>query len=57
MNVGGLGTPVASLASLIGLRLYARSEGAKTGKFLLVFTAVNLVFLLLLSGLAALILR
>lgn len=57
VNVGGLGTPVASLASLIGLRLYARSEGAKTGKFLLVFTAVNLVFLLLLSGLAALILR
>ena len=57
VNVGGLGTPVASLASLIGLRLYARSEGAKTGRFLLFFTAVNLIFLLLLSGLAAFFLR
>lgn len=57
VNVGGLGTPVASLASLIGLRLFMRSKGAKTGRFLLVFSAVNLVFLLLLSGLAMLFLR
>ncbi len=56
VNVGGLGTPIASLASLIGLKLYARSEGARTGKFLAVFTAVNLALLVLLSLIAALVL-
>ena len=49
VDVGGLGTPVASLASLISLKLYSRSPGAKTGKFLLVFTAVNVLLLVLLS--------
>lgn len=49
-NVGGLGTPIASLASLISLRLYSGTEGARTGRYLLEFTAVNLVLLLLLSG-------
>ena len=49
VDVGGLGTPVASLASLISLKLYSRSPGAKTGKFLLVFTAVNVLMLAVLS--------
>ena len=30
VDVGGLGTPIASLASLISLKLYSRSEGART---------------------------
>lgn len=47
-NVGGLGTLVASLASLISFRLYARSEGAQPGKYLLWFTLANLIFLALL---------
>ncbi len=47
-NIGGLGTPVASLASLITLRLYARSHKARTGLFLRWFMAVNALFLLLL---------
>ena len=51
VNVGGLGTPIASLASLIGLKLYSHSEGARTGRFLAEFTAVNLALLLLLSAL------
>ena len=50
VDIGGLGTPVASLASLISLKLYSRSPGAKPGKFLLVFTLVNLLLLVLLSA-------
>ena len=43
VNIGGLGTPIASLASLITLKLYIPAPGAKVGKFLAVFTAANLV--------------
>lgn len=47
-NIGGLGTPVASLASLISLKLYMKSENADSKKYLLFFTAVNVVFLIIL---------
>ena len=43
VNIGGLGTPIASLASLITLKLYLRWPGAKAGRFLLVFTLANVV--------------
>lgn len=48
-NIGGLGTPIASLASLISLRLYLRSEGAKPVRYLAAFTFANVgsIFLLL----------
>lgn len=49
VNVGGLGTPVASLASLIGMKLYSRSASASTARFLLDFTWINIVFLIALS--------
>ena len=52
VNIGGLGTHIASLASLITMKLYLRWPGAKVGRFLLVFTAANvagLVILLLFS--------
>lgn len=49
VNIGALGTPIASLASLISLKLYSRTEGAKTGKFLLEFMIANIVLLVLLS--------
>ncbi len=52
VNIGGLGTLVASLASLISFRLYMRAPGAKTGKFLAIFSAMNLVFLVILYGFA-----
>ena len=48
-NIGGLGTPIASLASLISLKLYSRSEDARLGRFLLEFTVVNVLLLILLS--------
>ncbi len=43
VNIGGLGTPIASLASLITLKLYMRSDNAKVMKFLAVFTIANIV--------------
>ena len=49
-NVGGLGTPIASLASLISLKLYFRSEGARPGRFMAEFTAANVILLVLLSA-------
>ena len=56
VNIGGLGTPVASLASLISLKLYAHSENADTGRYLLKFSLVNfaMLALLLLAGSALL---
>ena len=49
VDVGGLGTPIASLASLIAMKLYSHSEHAHSGRFLLAFTAANLLLLALLS--------
>jgi len=52
VNLGGLGTLVASLASLISFKLYAKAPGAKTGRYLAVFTALNLAFLAVLYAMA-----
>ena len=52
VNIGGLGTPIASLASLITMKLYLRWPGARIGRFLAWFTAANaagLVILLVFS--------
>lgn len=43
VNLGGLGTLIASMASLISFRYVAKEGG--TGKYLLFFTLVNLIFL------------
>jgi len=48
VNIGGLGTPVASLASLISFRLYSKSKDSAPGKFLRIFTVYNVLILLLL---------
>ena len=48
VNIGGLGTPIASLASLITLKLYLRWPGAKAGRFLAVFTLANVAGLVIL---------
>ncbi len=50
VDIGGLGTPIASLASLISFKLYSRSPGARAGRYLLVFTLINLLLLALLSA-------
>lgn len=49
VNIGGLGTPIASLASLISMKLYSHSESAHTGRYLVMFLIVNVVLLLILS--------
>ena len=54
VDIGGLGTPIASLASLISLKLYSHAEHAHTGRFLLVFSAGNILLLGLLSAAAML---
>lgn len=45
VDLGGLGTLVASLASLISFKLYMKAPGAKAGRYMGVFTVLNLVFL------------
>jgi Na+/H+ antiporter NhaD/arsenite permease-like protein len=47
-NLGGLGTLIASMASLISYKLFARREPAEKGRYLLTFTAANVAFLLVL---------
>ena len=42
-NIGGLGTLIASLASLISFKLYAKSENSDKLKFLGIFTVYNIV--------------
>jgi len=52
VNIGGLGTPVASLASLISLKLFSRVEGANTGRFMGAFLIVNFGLLAVLLAFA-----
>ena len=44
-NLGGLGTLIASMASLITYNFYIRTHNPQKGKYFAVFTAWNLVFL------------
>ena len=50
VNIGGLGTPIASLASLISYQLYSKSENVRPSRYLLIFSAVNFGMLALLLG-------
>ena len=56
VNIGGLGTLIASLASIISYRGYCTAPNARKGKYILVFTIYNLIFLAILSGAAFLLL-
>lgn len=48
VNIGGLGTPIASLASLITIKFYMRWPDAKIGSFIGYFTVVNVIALAIL---------
>ena len=54
-NLGGLGTLIASMSSLISYRQIARECPEAKGRYFGLFTASNLVFLAALLGLWALI--
>ena len=49
VNIGGVGTLIASLASLITFREYSKQNKGKTGHYLLLFTAFNFAFLVILA--------
>lgn len=55
VNIGGAGTIVASLASLITYQEYVKSKAGKPGRYMLLFTGLNIVFFVLLSVFALLI--
>ena len=48
VNIGGLGTPVASLASLITVKIYFASDNPKTLKFMAFFTVANIAGIIIL---------
>lgn len=52
-NIGGLGTPVASLASLITLKYYFKWPYARRGRYLLVFLGANFLGLIVLLAAAS----
>ena len=52
VNIGGCGTIISSLASLITFREYAEHNPGKSGRYLAVFSAFNFTFLAVLLGFA-----
>jgi Na+/H+ antiporter NhaD/arsenite permease-like protein len=52
-NLGGLGTLIASMASLISYKQFAQKHSSEKGAYLRYFTAANLVFLAVLATLRA----
>ena len=48
VNIGGLGTPIASLASLITIKFYMRGPNGNIRKFMGCFTAYNVIGLVIL---------
>lgn len=50
VNLGGLGTLIASLASLISYKFYAVTKDSKKGRYIVIFTGWNLLFIAILLG-------
>ena len=50
VNIGGVGTLIASLASLITFREYTKQNKGKTRYYILLFTAFNFAFLIVLAA-------
>lgn len=52
VNIGGAGTPIASLASLITLSEFRLLYPEKTGSYIKLFTALNVFFLVVMTAVA-----
>ncbi len=50
VNLGGLGTLIASMASLISYKAYAQAYNETKGKYFFWFTATNVLYLIVLVG-------
>ena len=50
VNIGGVGTLISSLASLITFREYVKHDHGGTKKYILLFSAYNFAFLFILLG-------
>ena len=50
VNIGGVGTLISSLASLITFRRYMKVDREGIKKYLLLFTAINFVLLILMTA-------
>ena len=50
VNIGGVGTLIASLASLITFREYTKQNKGKTGYYVMLFSAFNFAFLIILAA-------
>ena len=48
VNIGGLGTLIASLASVISFKIYCKEKQANKSKYMISFTTYNLIFLIIL---------
>lgn len=57
INIGGLGTLIASLASVISYRAYGESENAAKGAYIKTFTLYSIVFLAILAPAAVLLIK
>ena len=51
VNIGGVGTLISSLASLITFREYTKHNEGKAGKYIVLFSAFNFGFLIVLTAL------
>jgi Na+/H+ antiporter NhaD/arsenite permease-like protein len=49
-NLGGLGTLIASMASLISFKQYCYIDGAESKKYVGIFTLYNILFLIVMFG-------
>lgn len=56
VNLGGLGTLIASLASLISFQFYRKTDGANSVRYMAVFSVVGFGMLIVLLGMQMLIL-
>ncbi len=54
VNIGGVGTLIASLASLITFREYTKQDKGHTARYILLFSAFNFAFLIILAVFALL---